>query len=116
MNKVLNSKKMVAEKIKKEPALDDFDAFFRKAASTPDSQLIPKKHAMVLSTYTIVETRNLFDKKPKMPIKMVLITILKPLTNDIPPALLLKLTENIINVWTGLTTEAQQKSAKVLAA
>ena len=50
-----------------------------------------------------------------MPIKEVVIPIFKPLTNDIPPLMLI-LTQNIVDVWTKLTLALQEENAVAIAA
>ena len=82
----------------------------------PASQLIPKKHAMVLTSHSATETRKLYLEHPDMPIKKVLMTILEDLTDDIPPPLMLKLTKNIIDTWTKMAAATQQESATAIAA
>ena len=106
---------MSKEEILADSSLTQLHAFVQNI-DMPASQRIPKKHAMALTSHTAVETTKLFHKHPDMPIKIVLITIFKPLTNDIPPPLMLKLTQNIIAVWTKLASQAQEESLKVLVA
>ena len=73
--------------------------------STPSSQLFPKKHETGLSYVVHKLTKELYAEHPNMPIKKVLTTIFERLTDDIPPPLMLKLTKNIINLWTVLSAE-----------
>lgn len=81
--------------------------------STPSSQLFPKKHETGLSYVVNKSAKELYAQHPNMPIKKVLTTIFERLTDDIPPALMLKLTKNIINLWTKLDADVQQKAVAV---
>ena len=114
MNNTEKSRTMTAEEILNDPSLAQAHAFIRKVENgVPASQLVPKKHALALISHSATQTKTLYAQHPNMPIKKVLTTIFERLTDDIPPALMLKLTKNIINLWTKLDADVQQKAVAV---
>lgn len=116
MNDTVKNRTMTVEEILEDTSLSGFHAFVRKVENTPASQLMPKKHAMALTSISEMETRKLFMTDPNMPIKKVLTTIFDWLTDDIPAPLMLKLTERIIEVWSELSEKEQQDKPATLAA
>ena len=84
--------------------------------NTPASQLIPKKHELVLTDLVEKETKELYNETPNLPIKKVLSTIFESLTDDIPAPLMLKLTKKIINKWQKLSMSLQHESQTAVIA
>ena len=115
VNNTEKNRTMTVEEILQDPSLTDLHDFVRKVESTPASQLIPKKHEMTLMSVTTMETRKLFVANANLPIKTVIATILKPLTDDIPAPLMLKLTKKIIDVWTKLSAISHQDNQFAIA-
>ena len=65
---------------------------------------------MGLMSVVAMDTRKLFLENPNIPIKTVVMTILQPLTEDIPAPLVLKLTKKIIQKWESLSAALPQNN------
>ncbi len=110
------SRTMTYDEALKDPSLADMHEAMRFVRGKPASVLYPQKHEKALTSVSRMKTRKLFKENPDMPIKEVVIAVFKPLTNDIPPPLMLTLTQNIIEVWMELTLVLQQENAVAIAA
>ena len=71
----------------------------RYVENAHDSELSPKKYQMILEDNDSKTLKNLFNKKPKMAIKDVVMAVFVRLPNDIPSAFVLKITPIIIEGW-----------------
>ena len=110
------SRTMTYDEALQDPSLADMHEAMRFVRGKPASVLYPRKHQMALTSVARMDTKELFKENPEMPIKEAVIAVFKPLTNDIPPPLMLILTQNIIEVWTELSLAWQQENAVVIAA
>jgi hypothetical protein len=110
------SRTMSYDEALQDPSLADMHEAMRFVRGKPASVLYPRKHEKALTSVARMDTRKLFKKSPDMPLKEVVITVFKPLTDDIPAPLILILTQNIIEVWTELSLALQEENTVAIAA
>lgn len=116
MKKKEDNKSMTIEDLLQDPSFAHVHDALRYVMNTPASQLIPKKHELVLTDLVEQEIKELYNQTPNLPIKKVLSTIFEALTDDIPAPLMLKLTKKIINKWHKLSTALPQVNQTAVAA
>jgi hypothetical protein len=117
MKNTENSRTMIIEEILSDTSLTPLHGFVRKIQNNaPASQLIPKKHELVLTDLVRMETKTLFSKNPLTPLKKVIALVFEDLTDDIPAPLMLKLTKIILNLWTELSEKAGKENPSAFAA
>jgi hypothetical protein len=94
---------------------DEVKESIRRAKNKPLSQLMPRKHELVITDLVKSKIVKLHKENPDMPIKKVITTIFEPLTDDIPAPLMLKLTQKIIEDWTALSQKIRQDKTASIA-
>ena len=108
MKNIKESRSMTFEEALQDPSLAPIHEHIRYLQNTPFSKIFPKKHELTLTYLVESKARRLYTENPNMPIKKVITTIFEPLTDDIPAPLMLKLTQNIIDLWAKLFVTNQQ--------
>lgn len=116
MKNIEKKKYRTAEEVLNDPSLAEYHEAIRATRNKPFSQMFPKKHEMSLTSLVKQKAVLLFKTNPNLPIKVVVLTIFEPLTNDIPAPLMLKLTEKIIEQWESLSAAAAQENPIAIAA
>lgn len=106
-----NNKTLTFDEALQNPALAHVKDALQHLQHAPASQLIPKKHALVLTLTVERKVLKLHKENPNMPIKKVITTVFEPLTDDIPAPLMLKLTQTIIDMWAKLSSTVYQDNA-----
>jgi uncharacterized protein YjgD (DUF1641 family) len=87
---------------------DDIEKTMQFISSIPKEQLFqrlhPEKYAMSQVDYATKCTRELFNEKPEMPLRRVLVSVLDKFQDDnLEADLLRKITDKVIEQWEKLT-------------
>ena len=111
MKNIEENKVPTIEEALNDPAHARFHEVLRHVQNKPLSELMPKKHELVLTDLVEVKTKKLYHETPNLPMKKVVTTIFESLTDDIPAPLMLKLTQKIIDVWGNCSLTNQKEKA-----
>lgn len=98
MKNIEESKVLTIEEALNDPTHARFHEALRYVQNKPFSELMPKKHELILIDLVEAKAKKLYLETPDLPMKKVVTTIFESLTDDIPAPLMLKLTQKIIDV------------------
>ena len=102
-------KAMTFKQMLKDPSLEPFHEALRLVKDKPNKDIFPKKYEMGLMDAAVGTLVELFDKNPKISLKMALTGVIKNLPNDITDTLLSKAVQKVFETLPILQEQAQQK-------
>jgi hypothetical protein len=111
MKNIEENKVPTIEEALKDPAHARFHEVLRYVQNKPSSELMPKKHELILTDLVEMKAKKLYTETPNLPMKKVITTIFESLTDDISAPLVLKLTQKIIDVWENCSLMIQKEKA-----
>jgi hypothetical protein len=95
------------------PSLSRFHEVIHYLQDTPNKDILPKKYEISMTDLAIEKTAKVFYTKPNMPFRSALTIILQDLPEDLSTALVLKITEKIIEKWENLSMNFKQQNKEV---
>jgi hypothetical protein len=111
MKNIEENKVPTIEEALKDSTHARFHEVLRFVQNKPSSELMPKKHELILTDLVEMKAQKLHTETPNLPMKKVITTIFESLTDDIPTPLVLKLTQKIIDVWENCSLTIQNDEA-----
>ena len=103
MNQGTDHKTVTFEEALKDPSLAHFHEAILFVKDKSGKELFPEKYELGVIDAALESVVELLDKKPYMPLKSVLTYIIQDLPDDLSAALILKITNNVIQEWEDLT-------------
>lgn len=98
-----SDKSLTFEEILDMPKLAHFHDVVRYLQKKPNQKVFPKKYEKSMEHLASDRTYALFQENPKLPLNKVISSIMDKLPDDVPPQLLLKMTQLAIEEWENLT-------------
>ena len=109
MNKGKKSKDLTVEEALQDPSFEPFYELLLFIKDKPNKDIFPKKYEMGMMDATVSTLIQLFEKNPKISLKMALTGVIKTLPNDITDTLLSKVVQKVFDTLPILQAQAQQK-------
>ena len=109
MNKGKKSKDLTVEEALQDPSFEPFYELLLFIKDKPNKDIFPKKYEMGMMDATVSTLVQLFEKNPRISLKMALSGVIKTLPNDITDSLLSKVVQKIFDTLPILQAQAQQK-------
>jgi hypothetical protein len=111
----LENKPMSFDEVLQTPELSELHEVIRYLQKTPNKDIFPKKYEMSMEDATIREVGRVFQDNPYCALKIVIMTVLEKLPDDLSAILILKMTKLIIQEW-GTLSKATVIEERVLQA
>ena len=102
-------KAMTLKQMLKDPSLEPFHELLLFIKDKPNKDIFPKKYEMGMMDATVSTLLQLFEKNPRISLKMALSGVIKTLPNDITDTLLSKVVQKVFDTLPILQAQAQQK-------
>ena len=102
-------KAMTFKRMLKDPSLEPFHELLLFIKDKPNKDIFPQKYEMGMMDATVSTLIQLFEKNPKISLKMALSGVIKTLPNDITDTLLSKVIQKVFDTLPILQAQAQQK-------
>ena len=102
-------KAMTLKQMLKDPSLEPFHELLLFIKDKPNKDIFPKKYEMGMMDAAVGTLVELFNKNPKITLKMALTGVIKNLPNDITDILLSKVVQKVFETLPILQAQAQQK-------
>ncbi len=102
----VSEKSLTYEEVLENPELSQFHDVVRFLQKRGNCPLFPEKHEKSMKNLAFDRTYTLFKENPQLPLNKVIATIMDKLPDDVPPPLLLKMTQVAIEKWENLTQNA----------
>ena len=112
----VSNKSLTYEEILENPELSQFHDVVRFLQKKGDQKIFPKKYEKSMENLAFDRTYTLFKENPRLPLNKVIVCIMDKLPDDVPPPLLLKMTQIAIEKWESLTYEHVMKQRQELVA
>ena len=109
MGKSKKSKDLTVEEALQDPSFEPFYELLLFIKDKPNKDIFPKKYEMGMIDATVSTLVQLFEKNPKISLKMALSGVIKTLPNDITDTLLSKVVQKVFETLPILQAQAQQK-------
>jgi hypothetical protein len=113
----VSEKSLTHEEILANPELSQFHDVVRFLQKRGNRPLFPKKYEKSMENLAFDKAYVLFKENPQLPLNKVIAAIMDKLPNDVPPPLLLKMTQIAIERWDDLShnlvTEQEEKEELV---
>ena len=109
MSKGKKSKELTVEEALQDPSFEPFYELLLFIKDKPNKDIFPKKYEMGMMDATVSTLIQLFEKNPKISLKMALTGVIKTLPNDITDTLLSKVVQKVFDTLPILQAQAQQK-------
>ena len=102
-------KAMTLKQMLKDPSLEHFHELLLFIKDKPNKDIFPKQYEMGFLDAVVSTLVELFEKNPKISLKMALSGVIKTLPNDITDTLLSKVVQKVFDTLPILQAQAQQK-------
>ena len=109
MSKGKKSKELTVGEALQDPSFEPFYELLLFIKDKPNKDIFPKKYEMGMMDATVSTLIQLFEKNPKISLKMALTGVIKTLPNDITDTLLSKVVQKVFDTLPILQAQAQQK-------
>lgn len=114
----VSEKSLTHEEILANPELSQFHDVVRFLQKRGNRPLFPEKFEMSMKRLVSRTIDMLFDETPTMPLTKVVAAVMNKLPDNVPPPLLLKMTQIAIEKWDSLSHDSvmEQEEKKELVA
>jgi hypothetical protein len=116
MENIDKNKSMTFEEALNDSSLAHVHEAIRFLEKTPNKDVFPKKYELSMIDLAIENAIELLMKKPDMPLKTLISTIISSFDDDLSADLILKMTKNIIKEWQKLSPSFLQEKPNAIAA
>ncbi len=108
----VSEKSLTYQEILDNPELSQFHDVVRFLQKRGKRPLFPEKFEMSMKRLVSRTIDTLFDETPTMPLNKVIAAVMDKLPNDVPPPLLLKMTQVAIEQWESLSQDAVKEQVE----
>lgn len=111
-----SKKSLTYQEVLETPELAHFHDVVRFLQTSPRHKIFPEKFEMSMKRLVVRTADTLFDETPTLPLNKVIASIMDKLPDDVPPPLLLKMTQIAIEKWESLTHDLELEQKRELVA